>query len=395
MREDFATAKSILEHSMLTWFFDEIKVLQCSTLVVPCPLLGACVSPFDKVGHPIREQIGNLKLADGTALRCSAAFRMGCGIIRVLDDIGQLVVNSLPNVLCTPGSFMHGPLFLSVGERVVDPAPDPVDCDDVDDDIDEDTTQRHSVWKLLQCVKLMMLMRNPETMDEVIKLASAFALSADAHCKFVEGDNRSIPSRTTVHRAAVKIDYLAMLYQRRLFARARANGDRWKSQFAGDSSPQVTFDFMNYVEERFVFSGTDEEIAARVIAVRSLLECFKHVRRAFACQVLGMANAGVAQKYVRFVKDIRMETDADDLQARREDGVGWLADQGADLAVGDAQNSTHEDLPTLIHALDAGSTDFSSGAGRDGYFLPNSITLAEMLHQLFGGLKDSLVATEA
>ena len=85
---------------------------------------------------------------------------------------------------------------------------------------------------------------------------------------------------------------------------------RWASQFAGDSSPQVTFDFMNYTEERYIFNGSDNDIAQRALLNSglgvSISDCFKHIRRAMACQVIGLANAGVAQKFIRFVKNMRI-----------------------------------------------------------------------------------------
>ena len=166
---------------------------------------------------------------------------------------------------------------------------------------------------------------------------------------------------------------------------------RWRSQLAGDSSPQRTFDFMNIIEERFIFHGTDDDIAATALQNGSLKDCFHHVRRTMGCQIIGLANADTTQKFLRVDKNLRFETAPGDLDERRGAVVGWLADQGADLAIGESPNISHSDLVTLIRNNDYSTTP----EGRDGFYLPNSVTIAETMHQLFGGLRDALTSTEA
>ena len=48
---------------------------------------------------------------------------------------------------------------------------------------------------------------------------------------------------------------------------------------------------MNFVEERLVFTGTDEEIC-RVARDDGLKKCLKHERLTMAAQVVGLANQG-------------------------------------------------------------------------------------------------------
>ena len=93
----------------------------------------------------------------------------------------------------------------------------------------------------------MHMLENVEDMHRIVKLAAAFALPADAAAEFtnkVETGEVRIPSRKTIHRAAIKLDYMTMLYERLLFKESLATNTTWLSQFGGDSSPQVTFDFM-------------------------------------------------------------------------------------------------------------------------------------------------------
>ena len=51
----------------------------------------------------------------------------------------------------------------------------------------------------------------------MVKLASAFALPADEHAIFVarhESGELRVPGKKAILNAAVKLDYLAMLYER-------------------------------------------------------------------------------------------------------------------------------------------------------------------------------------
>ena len=73
-----------------------------------------------------------------------------------------------------------------------------------------------------------------------------------------------------------------------------------------------------------------------------------------ACQILGLANAGVTQKFGLFIKALAQETHKEDLDARRETVSGWLADQGVDLGVGDCPNAGSDGIVGLIERLKAG-----------------------------------------
>ena len=121
----------------------------------------------------------------------------------------------------------------------------------------------------------------------------------------------------------------------------------------------------------------------------------QHVRRTMACQILGLANAGVTQKFGLFVKALAQETGKDDLDARRETVSGWLADQGVDLSVGDCPNADSDGIAGLIARLKAGAVDVSRGEVRAGYFFPSAVTVPEMLHIFFNGLQESLESSEA
>jgi hypothetical protein len=96
------------------------------------------------------------------------------------------------------------------------------------------------------------------------------------------------------------------------------------------------------------FAGDDAAVAKQVQNAHDggaplsvcILWILQHVRRTMVCQILGMASAGVTQKFGLFVKALAQEVRADDFDARRESVCGWLADQGVDLSVGDCPHAS-------------------------------------------------------
>ena len=139
---------------------------------------------------------------------------------------------------------------------------------------------------------------------------------------------------------------------------------------------------MNFVEERFVFEGGHIATALRVRQY-GLLEAIQHIRRTLIPQALGLGAPGAAQKFAAFVKDLLYETSACDLPARRDTVSCWFADQGTDIAVGDSPNDKRSDIKQLCERIHRGEIDFAADGARDGYFLPEAVTIPEFLHGIF------------
>ena len=76
------------------------------------------------------------------------------------------------------------------------------------------------------------------------------------------------------------------------------------------------------------------------------------------------------------------------LRARRETGKSWLADQGHDIALGEAPclGSTFKEIAAKVQNKEL---SWSDAATNEGYFLPSSMTTADTLHILFNALEDS------
>ena len=234
-------------------------------------------------------------------------------------------------------------------------------------------------------------------MHDTIRLFAAFALSVPEYQKFVhklETGDVPVPARSAVYQWCVKMDWVNMLWQRRLWTEARKSGKSWSSQLASDASSQSGFEFFCTVESRLEFDGSVEEIAQRA-AVSGALRCFKWSRRALPVQVLGLGAAGVAQKFGLCAKTLMQETDPDDLDERRLTIAGRLADQGTELAIGDCPYEDATNFKSLVTRLIAGEADFRDLVSRGVYFLPDCITLPEMLHIIFNALQEALQSTAA
>ena len=98
------------------------------------------------------------------------------------------------------------------------------ECEHSEDECEEDEEAekqgsffQYPVSVVLRAVQFYMLMKSAGTLGEVVKLASAFALPADEHAIFVarhESGELRLPGKKAILKAAVKLDYLAMLYER-------------------------------------------------------------------------------------------------------------------------------------------------------------------------------------
>jgi hypothetical protein len=128
------------------------------------------------------------------------------------------------------------------------PANEP-EKEEVEEEDDDDNwyNEQYPVSVILRCIQLMQLLKNVDDLERIVKLSAALALPADEAAELtrkIEAGEVRVPSRRTIHKAAIKLDYTSMLYQRQLFKQALLANTKWSSQFGGDSSPQVTFDYM-------------------------------------------------------------------------------------------------------------------------------------------------------
>ena len=66
----------------------------------------------------------------------------------------------------------------------------------------------------------------------------------------VEAGRTGLPSASTIYKARSKLDWMCMLYQRRLWKRAVADKAQGWSQLPADASPQGGCEYFNLVEDQ-------------------------------------------------------------------------------------------------------------------------------------------------
>ena len=92
---------------------------------------------------------------------------------------------------------------------------EPSTCVVDDNDDEDDPVEENYPMSILRCIELMQLLKNAESMETVVGLAAAFALTPDEHSEFtrkIDTGALRVPSRWTLQRAAMKLDYLSLLY---------------------------------------------------------------------------------------------------------------------------------------------------------------------------------------
>ena len=201
-----------------------------------------------------------------------------------------------------------------------------------------------------------------------------------------------LPGKSSAYRYAVHVDWLSMLYQRHLFTAANERDAYYVSQFGADASPQGPFEYLNTIEERFVFQDNAASIA-KACSDHGVAHVLVWERRTLAPHVLGWGNTWAAVKFVKFAQVLQYETPPELQLQRRESVCGFLADQGTDILTGDFPHCD-ENIEVLMAGLRSGELDWSQEAARRGYYLPNSVTVPEHLHINFNALQEALVSSK-
>ena len=320
LQDDFQSARAVLDGGMVTLELD-----RCEPLLRPgelhVPLHGASnkLVPFDHMPKDVHRALMTctLQTAD-CSVESVVGSTSGVGLLQLLPRICARVSTALPPRICAPACFATQVGIAPQAKEVVvaaalvvdgvddmgsDIEPTVMDSesqhDDMDAGVDDDDSParprydgQYPMSVLINCVRMSTLLKNPNQLPEIIRLASALVLPPEDHAVFLhklDTDEVKVPSQDTIYRASVKLDYLSILYQRRVFTQARISGLWWSSQLGADSSPQTTYDFINTVEDRFVFKGTVFDVAA-LVGSGDIRNAFTYIRRSLGCQVLGFEN---------------------------------------------------------------------------------------------------------
>ena len=157
----------------------------------------------------------------------------------------RLAMVCAPTVLCTAMSVAKQAGVIPDAKVLPIPADNmesmAESCSDDDDDDGEDTLYAFPLSVILRCIMLMQRLKNAASMGYIVRLASSLVLPADQYAELLSNLDTGkvkILGRNAIQRAAVKLDYISLLFQRELFRESLATNAEWCSQFGGDSSPQ-------------------------------------------------------------------------------------------------------------------------------------------------------------
>jgi hypothetical protein len=423
LREDFTNADTIWENGSITWKHNreaEAENEQDFAVVgrfLDSEIIGNAMPNGIAAWHTISKQqqryLHSLELTNTETRDLHATVQEHFGdvpihLMRVVPSQGEWLVKNIGWCIVTPYTHARSTQFTVDVKRkglASPPAapPGPATQEHANDDEDlEDKFYSYPIGLKLVACQLMYSLNSPENLEEVVRLASAMVLQPEEHTELLNKIDRGtikIPKKSAMYTWCVKADWVSMLYQRALFRDTldiQSPLEKWfYSQFGGDSSPQKLFDYMNGIEIKFIFQGGFTDIASRALQ-DGALKCFTSERRSMVPQVLGYGDTGAAQKFYRFVRSLLLDTGNEDkvLQCRRDRISCWLADQGCDIKAGDCA-APSKTTTELLKLLKEGRLDFDSKELGQGYFLPNSITIPEALHAIFGLLKDALESSEA
>ena len=415
LRADFQMVSQIVDTYLITWTLSDVVAVQAGALLGPAfgPFVHSTSTPFDRMATVRKEALLGQLLANAQTVSAYT----GGGLVHLLHIpafLCERLSSKTPGVLCTPHIYAVAlgveaqrrkrPLPAAAVASAPTPPADP-DSGDSESEPDVGSSRRaprdkFPIMAKLKIAEMMYALKSPDNLETIVELALGLVLPPDQYYEMKEKiRNKTIklPTRSTVYLIVVKLDWLNMLYQRVLFSRTcdETDSDRewFSSQLGGDSSPQRTFNYMNQVEERAIFRGTPDDIANLAREVGPL-KCFTLVRRTMPLQILGLGNSGTVGKFYNFAKSLMYEAGAELLPQRRDTVSGWLADQGTDIKLGDVANPQGSTVD-IMRALNAGHIEWGSPGTKDGFFFPNSITIAEGLHAIFGALEDALKTSEA
>ena len=134
--------------------------------------------------------------------------------------------------------------------------------------------------------------------------------------------------------------------------------------------------------------GTPAEIAARAGASGPLL-LFKWIRRTLPVAVLGQGATSAAHKVAKVVHALALETGDELMDHRLENITGFLADQGAEIKIGDAPKIC-ENIADIIKTIETDEVSWLETSAFKAYLLPKALTFPDNLHAVFNALEEGM-----
>ena len=147
-----------------------------------------------------------------------------------------------------------------------------------------------------------------------------------------------VRSGRLIRQAREKLDYMSMLYQRRLSARCLDEPSKqWCCTMGSDASRVSNTERFCTSEDRMIWKGPCEQIAQQTSA-EGLAHVCLHLRRTLPPTVLSAGATDASHKLEKFCHVLTLGTGGEEPKARSDAVVTWLADQGTEIVIGMRQH---------------------------------------------------------
>ena len=196
-----------------------------------------------------------------------------------------------------------------------------------------------------------------------------FGAQANALAQNIETGVVHSPSRQILRAARLRLDYISILYQQKLFLRSEA-----VHFLLCDSSPQLGRNFFAIIEDTFAIPA-ESCLNLRLRVNQELQGNYESML--WPLSTLGLGHAAVVNKASLLMNNVLMHVASDtSLHAKRKRYRGMCTDHGTESEV---YQSSIDLLPSYRNTYNPGDPD--------RYFFPNMLGVVGKLHSMWGALE--------
>lgn len=259
------------------------------------------------------------------------------------------------------------------------------------------STESFPVEVLIRAVQASHSLKDAADLDKMMRLISGLIMPVDEHSDFLGKLNTGeirFPRKSCIYKMRTKLDWMCMLYQRRLFDRHFDEGTRWVSHFSSDSSPQSSYEYFCSLEDRFIFFGKPDEACQAFGEKCDFSKIVTWTRRTLPVVVLGVGCQSTGAKLNKLLHVLSLETNPGELKLWTGICRSWLADQGVELGLGDAPDPS-ANVAEITSSIRQGAASWSDQKVHYAHAFPLCMSTADSLHATFNALQDALCTSEA
>ena len=259
---------------------------------------------------------------------------------------------------------------------------DPPENDDAASS-DDDDGGAHAVsgkdsWRYpwpcpLHVCRLAPHLRNLSSLGSVLQESAALLVGPDESFNLTEGLEGSVPGDRTIAAWQVKMDQVAMAYDRHIMATEDSERD---IHLCADGSPQAGYHFMCIREESFTMSREQFDHGA-------LPNNYSFISRRLPPMQTSVGNATVVHLALRLIHSLLLVC-GDRIDSYRASVKSFLSDQGKECKINCSSPAT------LVNQLCPEKPLSSVPDGSDEHLFPNAVDINDHLHIFMNALQSAI-----